>query len=199
MSYFTDVEDMFEKHELERAYVPTLLTNEETTFRAILMSEELNEFHTAALEKDLASMADALGDLVYVALGTAVKMGLPFDPIWEIIHTTNLTQKIRGGVNKRGNNNQDLMKLETYVDPKEAIQKLVSFDLPEDVAVILSFTISIRQQDYFMAYSQQKGIIRVYLPMDSDIDVTDIKTGDLIKFRANYYLFDDNLYFVDFV
>jgi phosphoribosyl-ATP pyrophosphohydrolase len=197
MSYFTDVEDMFAKHDLDRYHLPAMLTAEDMDFRATLIIEELAELSEAFVLGDMAGMADAIADLVYVALGTAVKMGLPFDHIWNVVHTTNLTQKIRGGVTKRGNNPQDLVKLETYVDPKEAIARLVSVDLPENVGVMLSFTRCRSGCDYFMIYSQTKGVLRVYLPMDSDIDINDVQMGDLIKFRQTEY--GNDFYFEDFV
>lgn len=47
----------------------------------------------AAPECDLEKAADALADLVYVALGTAHMMGLPFDAIWAEVQRANMTKE----------------------------------------------------------------------------------------------------------
>lgn len=50
--------------------------------------------------QDLAKQADALVDLVYVAMGTAVMMGLPWDWLWNDVQRANLSKE--RGMTKRG-------------------------------------------------------------------------------------------------
>jgi len=42
---------------------------------------------------NLALVADGLADLVYVALGTAQLMRLPFNEVWDEVHRANLTKE----------------------------------------------------------------------------------------------------------
>jgi predicted HAD superfamily Cof-like phosphohydrolase len=82
---------------------PVHLTSRRLAQRANFMLEELREFADAsglALHNDkfvpmvnaqsLAGQADALVDLVYVALGTASLMGLPWDELWDDVHQANM-------------------------------------------------------------------------------------------------------------
>lgn len=66
---------------------------------------------------DLAGQADALVDLVYVALGTAVMMGLPWQELWSDVHAANL-RKVRGRTKR--DMPLDLMKPEGWVGPQTA-------------------------------------------------------------------------------
>lgn len=65
------------------------------------MLEELKEFSGAAMNQDLAGMADALVDLVYFAKGTAVLMGLPWAELWADVHRANM-EKERGAKMREG-------------------------------------------------------------------------------------------------
>lgn len=66
---------------------------------------------------DLAGQADALVDLVYVALGTAVMMGLPWQELWSDVHAANL-RKVRGRTKR--DMPLDLMKPEGWAGPQTA-------------------------------------------------------------------------------
>lgn len=57
-----------------------------------LMQEELTEFKNAMRALDLPKMADALVDLVYVTLGTAVQLGLPWQALWDDVQRANMTK-----------------------------------------------------------------------------------------------------------
>ena len=59
-----------------------------------LMSEELNEWRTAWHNKDLLGVADAMGDLAYTVLGTAVVTGIQLGPILREIHKSNMTKDV---------------------------------------------------------------------------------------------------------
>lgn len=74
---------------------PVHLTERKLHERANFMQEELDEFTEAVNSHDLAKMADALIDLVYVAKGTAVSMGLPWRRLWNEVQRANM-DKVRG-------------------------------------------------------------------------------------------------------
>ena len=78
-----------------------MISNEEAGLRADMMLEEILEFTRGIRKGDLAEAADALIDLVYFALGTAVEMGLPWSRLWDEVHRANM-RKEAGHDLKRG-------------------------------------------------------------------------------------------------
>jgi len=54
------------------------------------LGEELDELRKACANGDVAKQADALADLIYVALGTALMMGLPWTQVWDAVHAANM-------------------------------------------------------------------------------------------------------------
>lgn len=118
--------DVAEFHELiledYAESVPSLISLDYCVERSRFLHEELQEFITCADAGDIVGVADALADLVYVALGTAYKMGLPFDDIWRAVQTANM-QKVRGPT-KRGNK-VDAMKPAGWVSPEPAIARAI--------------------------------------------------------------------------
>ena len=94
--------------------------------RFLFMEEELLEFRDATANEDIVKAADALADLIYVALGTAYLMGLPFDDIWEAVQEANM-RKVPG-FTKRGMPN-DAMKPEGWVGPEARIEAAIGDSL----------------------------------------------------------------------
>jgi hypothetical protein len=80
---------------------PTYLTKRKLQERIDFLQEELDEFKLACDAQDLPEQADALVDLVYVALGTAVMLGLPFQELWDDVQRANMAKE--RGISKRGN------------------------------------------------------------------------------------------------
>jgi len=70
-------------------------------FRMDLLMEEVLEYVRGVGRGDIVEIADGLADLVYVAVGTAVVYGIPFDKVFAEIHRSNMTKT----------NNPDLAKL----------------------------------------------------------------------------------------
>lgn len=121
MSLFDDVRDFHEKFGLptDRTQPPTDLTKSLARFRIRFLLEEMGELMLAmgfygpsmtiktasqAMEyyqpdskTDLTDAADALADLVYVALGTAHFMGIPFDQIWDEVQRANMAKERASG------------------------------------------------------------------------------------------------------
>lgn len=60
--------------------------------RVILIAEELSEYASANEAGDLVEVADAIGDMLYVVLGTAVAHGIDIEPIFREIHRSNMSK-----------------------------------------------------------------------------------------------------------
>ena len=96
MSHFDDVGKFNRKFGLPLATdgPPHLLDEDLLSFRLKFMAEELLEYEQACAAGNIAEAADALVDLVYVALGTAHMMHVPFDECWSEVQRANM-QKVR--------------------------------------------------------------------------------------------------------
>lgn len=57
-----------------------------------MLSEEVWEFLVAATRKDIVGMADALADIIYVAIGGAVDMGIEIGAVFNEVHRSNMTK-----------------------------------------------------------------------------------------------------------
>lgn len=62
-------------------------------YRTHLMMEELGELIVAMADMNRVAMADALADLLYVVLGTAVNFRLPSQELFHEIHRSNMTKQ----------------------------------------------------------------------------------------------------------
>ena len=60
--------------------------------RAKLLIEEVRELYDAAMAGDIVGIADGVADVVYVAVGTAVTYGIPFDAVFAEVHRSNMTK-----------------------------------------------------------------------------------------------------------
>lgn len=97
---------------------PRMLDDDLRDFRVKFMHEELEEFQVAADDGNLAGCADALIDLVYVAMGTAHMMGLPWEKLWDEVQRANMA-KVRAASkdeSKRGSL-WDVVKPEGWTPP----------------------------------------------------------------------------------
>lgn len=95
MGMHEDVLEFYAKFDLPARGAPQLLDGDEYTQRLRFLEEELTEFVCACASSDLPAAADALIDLTYVAVGTAIRMGLPWNDLWAEVHAANM-RKIRG-------------------------------------------------------------------------------------------------------
>lgn len=86
--------------------------------RASWMLEELIEFMGSS---NLADQADALGDLIYFAIGTYTLMGLKPENIFNEIHAANMRKVVDGKVlrNKQGK----IVKPDGWYGPEAEIRK----------------------------------------------------------------------------
>ncbi len=86
------VKEFHEKYGLSVNKVPTMPDKGVLLLRLDLMLEELAEFSKGARCGNIVGCADALGDIVYTALGAAVTMGINLSPILQEIHNSNMTK-----------------------------------------------------------------------------------------------------------
>lgn len=110
-----DVRTLHAKFDLGIATTPSLESKQKLNERLDFLFEELEEMDKAYRTGDFPGIADALVDLVVVALGTAIQLGLPWDELWNDVQRANLA-KVRG-VGPRGHA-VDLIKPEGWVPPQ---------------------------------------------------------------------------------
>lgn len=84
--------------------------------RMALLTEELAELATALNECDRVGIADALADILYVTLGTALTYGIPLDTVFNAVHSSNMTKQPRGEDDALAKN----VKSGTYQEPNIA-------------------------------------------------------------------------------
>jgi len=114
---FLDVAEFHMKMDIPRPTTPTVPADDVLQYRVLFMEEELDEFRQAMADfvrgrqahlagdelaiaypptsqlKATAKMADALIDLVYVAMGTAYLMGLPWRDLWDEVQRANMAKE----------------------------------------------------------------------------------------------------------
>lgn len=138
MSNFDDVCEFQEKFNMLRGHHPRQLTTERLRERIEFLWEEFSEFvagcgylatapggHPTEIsgklkltpngKVDIAEQADALIDLVYVAMGTAAMMGLPWQELWDDVQRANMSKE--RGITHRGHS-MDCVKPAGWVGPK---------------------------------------------------------------------------------
>jgi len=113
--------------------VPTLLSADRYEHATAFLQEELEEFKQAHDEGDITGAIDGLLDLIYVALGRLLEMGVPPGPTFEEVHTANMTKK--RGQTKRSGILYDAVKPPTWKPPE--FQWLLDLT-PDDTKVLQS-------------------------------------------------------------
>lgn len=89
-------------------------------FRVKFLHEELREFEEGLADGDIAQMGDALIDLVYVALGTAHMLGLPWEVLWADVQRANMSKERAApdGSNSKRGSSFDVIKPEGWIPPQ---------------------------------------------------------------------------------
>lgn len=122
---FQDVVDFHSKFLVPHAGRPSLLDPSTQEFREKFLYEELREMGDSYVVGDLEGVADALVDLVYVALGTAHMMGLPWQQLWDSVQKANMTKRLAkpDGSDSKRKSPLDVVKPPGWVGPdhKEAL------------------------------------------------------------------------------
>jgi len=118
-SNYKDVLAFNQKFGLPIPLTPQELAPGVFSYRLGFLKEELAEFEDA---ETLAKQADALIDLVYVAMGTAILMGLPWEKLWNEVQRANMS-KVRAkdqeeSLQKTGRGHAyDVVKPENWTPP----------------------------------------------------------------------------------
>ena len=109
---------------------PLPLSTNRVKARVEHLQEELNEFKASGT---LENQADGLIDLIYVALGGLIEMGITPGPIFEVVHAANM-QKKKGEVAARPNSEgQDAIKPDDWEAPK--LEALLMYNLDQLAAL----------------------------------------------------------------
>lgn len=126
MGMWDDVCAFHRKFDVPRNDVPGFLSDELMEYRIKFLYEELTEFREAYSDKDETKAFDALIDLVYVVLGTAYMMNLPWHDGWYVVQCANM-QKVRAqhpDESKRGTA-VDVIKPEGWVSPDMRLKAIL--------------------------------------------------------------------------
>ncbi len=94
------VRQFHETYKLAVRNEPTTgIPKEQPILRYDLMAEENMEYLQAAQNKDLAEVADALGDMLYILCGTILDHGLQhkMEAIFDEIHKSNMSKLDENG------------------------------------------------------------------------------------------------------
>ena len=68
------------------------LPSKTAKLRVDLLEEEFEEYLEAVSTNNLVEIADALGDIVYIAFGTALVYGIDLDAVFNEIHSSNMSK-----------------------------------------------------------------------------------------------------------
>jgi len=117
-----NLRDFHEKFGLTINDTPTIPGDDVLQFRINLINEEAEEFEQAAQARNLVEMADALADVIYVALGAAVSLGIDLAPVFEEVHRSNMTKVWPDGQVRRREDGK-VIKPPTY-SPANIAQEL---------------------------------------------------------------------------
>lgn len=71
---------------------PKALDEEEGRLHYKLLVEEVTEFWRGTVSGDLAEQADALADIIYLAVGGLVRMGVALGPLMDEVHDSNMSK-----------------------------------------------------------------------------------------------------------
>ena len=65
----------------------------DVNLRRVLITEEFRELMKAIDDEDIVETADALADLIYVLIGSAITWGIPLDKVWAEVQRTNMMKE----------------------------------------------------------------------------------------------------------
>ena len=86
-----------------------------------MLKEELDEYFAACKDRDRVEIADAIGDMLYLIIGTAAKHGLDAEELGKVmdeIHRSNMSKLHNGKVVK--NTVGKVVKPDTFSPPNIA-------------------------------------------------------------------------------
>lgn len=99
---------------------PTEMDKQRKVERWIYMDEELDEFCSA---ETVVDQADAMIDLIYLALGTMVELGVKPEKLFEIVHNANMSKLWPDGKPRTNPETGKIIKPPTFVRPEPLLQE----------------------------------------------------------------------------
>ncbi|HFE3928747.1 TPA: HAD family hydrolase [Enterococcus faecium] len=102
---------------------PTVLSEDRRNERYEYMEEELTEFLFA---KTVVDQADAMIDLIYLATGTLVELGVKPEKLFEIVHNANMSKLWPDGKAHTNPENGKIIKPPTFVSPEPLLKDEIS-------------------------------------------------------------------------
>lgn len=118
----SDVRAFFDKFGVPTRVTPGWPDDKMVDFRMRHIAEEHNELVSAIQTRNLEEVADALIDLVYLAVGTCLAFGIPFSAVWREVQEANM-KKVRAasdGSNSKRSSSYDVVKPEGWQPPNVA-------------------------------------------------------------------------------
>lgn len=76
---------------------PNFLPWDQEQARVDLITEEYRELLEALKDGDIVEAADAIADLIYVAVFLAIGMGIPLDKVWREVQDSNMAKLDQNG------------------------------------------------------------------------------------------------------
>ena len=80
-----------------------------------LIVEEFHETIAAFADKDIVEVADGLADMVWVIMGLASTLDIPFNKVWDEVKASNMSKVVEGKVIRREDGK--ILKPDTYFKP----------------------------------------------------------------------------------
>jgi|TARA_B100001094_G_scaffold231869_1_gene226701 phosphoribosyl-ATP pyrophosphohydrolase len=96
--------------------VPKITQSDQENLYMDLIAEEYAELITAMSNKDIIESADAIADLIWVAIGLASTIGIPFDQVWNEVKRSNDSKTVNGTLMKNPETGK-VMKPPTFSEP----------------------------------------------------------------------------------
>lgn len=89
--FFLAVQDFHLAFDIPVRTYPTV-DHSDVVLRIDLLSEEFQEYVTAARQGDIVEVADGLADMVYIIFGTALAYGIDLPVVLAEVHRSNMTK-----------------------------------------------------------------------------------------------------------
>lgn len=97
------------------AYPEFDISDPQTELYMKLIQEEFDETLDAFSKGDTIEVADGLADMVWVIMGLASSLGIPFDKVWDEVRASNMSKVVDGKLIKREDGK--VLKPEGYFRP----------------------------------------------------------------------------------
>ena len=102
---------------------PLLVSAKTQELRVNLLLEEIEEYRVANTKGDITEVLDAIGDMLYIVIGTAVQHGMQniLEEAFRVIHSSNMSKLDKDG--------RPIINGDTHYDPRIPIGKVLKSDM----------------------------------------------------------------------